>query len=87
MSVYLQSIELNEFNGRFTEKITFSKGLNFLSGENGTGKTTLIKKIKEFANNNNTSLKFVSDITTISADNQLEIFALSPKRNSEKKCR
>ena len=85
MSIYLQSIEIDEFGGRFTETIEFSGGLNFLSGENGTGKTTLIKKIKEYATNNNSLLNFYSDIPNINTANQLEIFALSPKRNSEKK--
>ncbi len=33
-------------NGRFATSFEFSAGLNILSGEDGTGKTQLIKSIK-----------------------------------------
>lgn len=84
MYAYIKSVTLNEFDGIFNQVINFNNSLNILSGENGTGKTTVIKKIKEFSNNNSPEVTFKTDDPSIQTSNQLEIFALSPKRNSEK---
>jgi|GEM_PF-1601544 len=85
MSAYIKSIKITEFEGALDQALEFEEGLNILSGENGTGKTTVLKKIKEFAGGNNPSIAIFSDNEKITLPNQLSIYALSPKRNSEKK--
>jgi len=63
---------INLMEGSFIGEILFSNGLNIISGENGTGKTKLLQKIKggqkEFGDN-------------IATD---KIVAFSPKRNADK---
>ncbi len=72
MNPYVVSAEVNIFNGFLAGSIPFERGLNILSGENGTGKTQLLREIK------------LGHIKTSSADT-LRILAFSPKRNSERK--
>lgn len=72
---YIKSISINEFSGAFNQTINFSSGLNILSGVNGTGKTTVLKRLKE---------QFATEKTqregTVS-----KVLAFNPKRNAEKK--
>lgn len=74
-NIYIKSIPVNLFNGVFNTVINFNNGLNIISGINGTGKTQLLQLLK--ANSGNTS-----DATKKSSE--LTIFAISPKRNTEK---
>lgn len=71
---YIESISVNLFNGVFNSEIKFKNGLNLISGENGTGKTQLIKQLKSSEDR-----KFFSDILT----NRIVVF--NPLRNAEKK--
>ena len=80
----IKSIRMNEFAGAFSETINFQNGLNILSGENGTAKTTILKRIKEYCNNNSGDIVIESNDPQVKSPNQLQIFAMSPKRNAEK---
>lgn len=72
---YIKSIAINEFEGAFNQTIHFKTGLNILSGVNGTGKTTALKRIKERLNTDQ-----VQKEGTIAG-----VISFSPKRNAEKK--
>jgi predicted ATPase len=74
---YIKSITVNEFNGKFNQIIEFNPYLNILSGINGTGKTKVLKLLKQGTNVNIEphELQF----------HQLKILVLSPKRNAEKR--
>lgn len=73
---HIKSISINEFNGSLNQKISFLSGLNIFSGVNGTGKTTVLKRLKERIN----------DHQVIEVENTINgILAFSPKRNAEKK--
>ena len=71
---YIESCQVNLFEGVFNQTITFSKGLNIISGENGTGKTQLLKWIKD----NKNSVFFKNQQTD-------RVVVFNPKRNAEKK--
>lgn len=71
---YIELMSVNLFNGIFNTDIKFCNGLNILSGENGTGKTTVIQQLKGSGNK-----KFFSDITTD------KIVVFNPLRNAEKR--
>jgi len=43
----IQYVNINEFDGRFSAKVQLQKGLNIIAGENGTGKTRFLLKIKQ----------------------------------------
>jgi len=75
MNAYIKSVTVDLFNGIFNTTINFSNGLNIISGVNGSGKTQLLKLIKE-------NRGIVSEDGKNSAD--LAILAISPKRNTEK---
>lgn len=75
MNTYIKSVAVDLFNGIFNTVINFSNGLNIVSGVNGSGKTQLLKLIKD---NKGTA----SEDKKNSAD--LAILAISPKRNTEK---
>lgn len=66
---------MNLFGGIFNTTITFSNGLNIISGVNGTGKTQVLQQLK-----NNSGI--VSEEGGSSAN--LAIFAISPKRHTER---
>lgn len=72
---HIKSISIHEFDGSFSQVINFEEGLNILSGVNGTGKTTVLKRIRE-----NLGTDRVQKDGTVS-----KILAFSPKRNAEKK--
>src|SRR3989344_3412774 len=72
---YIKSIAINEFEGAFNQTIHFNVGLNILSGVNGTGKTTVLKRIKE-----QLSTDKVQREGTVA-----KVLAFNPKRNAEKK--
>lgn len=72
MNPCVVSAEVNIFNGFLAGSIPFERGLNILSGENGTGKTQLLREIK-------------MGHIRVSTDTSLKILAFSPKRNSERK--
>lgn len=74
---YIKSINVNLFNGKFNQILTFNAGLNILSGVNGTGKTKVLQLLKQGVN-------IAIEPNNIQF-NQLKIIALSPKRNAEKK--
>ena len=75
MNTYIKSVPVNLFNGILNTVINFNNGLNIVSGINGTGKTQLLQLLK--GNSGNTS-----DANKKSSE--LAIFAISPKRNTEK---
>ncbi len=66
---------VNMFNGIFNITVTFDNGLNIISGVNGTGKTQILRLLKENKGITSTAEK---------SSDQLSIFAISPKRNTEK---
>ncbi|MFA6662372.1 MAG: AAA family ATPase [Bacilli bacterium] len=74
-NIYIKSVPVNLFNGVFNTVINFNNGLNIISGINGTGKTQVLQLLK---NNQGVS----SDATKRTSE--LSIFAISPKRNTEK---
>jgi len=72
---WIKSIAVYEFDGKLDQTIIFEAGLNILSGVNGTGKTTVLKRLKDQIGTDR-----IQKEGTIS-----KIVALSPKRNAEKK--
>jgi predicted ATPase len=70
---YIESCDVNLFEGIFKQKIIFKSGLNIISGENGTGKTKLLEWLKT------KHKKFFQGKGTPN------IVAFNPKRNSEKR--
>lgn len=74
----IQYVNINEFNGLFSAKVELQKGLNIIAGENGTGKTRFLLKIKQ-----NQQLELYGGASTQNI--QQKIFALSPKRNSQRR--
>jgi len=72
---HIKSVSIHEFDGAFSQVIKFDAGLNILSGVNGTGKTTVLKRIREQLGTDR-----VQKDGTVS-----KILAFSPKRNAEKK--
>lgn len=74
-NTYIKSISINLFNGIFNTTINFTNGLNIISGVNGTGKTQLLSLLKD-----NRGIVSVDGKTST----DLTIFAISPKRNTEK---
>lgn len=69
---HILSADINLFGGIFSESIPFKQGLNILSGENGTGKTHVLREIKKG--------KFQSPEGT-----SPRVIAFNPKRNSDRK--
>lgn len=74
---YIQSINVNLFNGKFNQIIFFHPNLNILSGINGTGKTKVLQLLKQGIN--------VNIYPNNTQFNQMKVIALSPKRNAEKR--
>jgi len=76
---YIKSIPVNLFSGIFNTTVHFINGLNLISGVNGTGKTEVLKLLK-------TDQAIIesgdSGKTKVS---ELDVFPISPKRNTEKK--
>lgn len=74
---YIKSINVNLFNGKFSQIISLNPSLNILSGINGTGKTKVLQLLKQGVNVNiePSNIQF----------NQIKVIALSPKRNAEKR--
>jgi len=73
MNPYIQSIAINLFGGIFNNKIKFQNGLNIISGENGTGKTQVIQRLKN------------GEGRIFSEDNETSrIVVFNPLRNAEK---
>lgn len=70
---YIQSIPINLFGGIFNSEILFQNGLNILSGENGTGKTSVINLLKSDTN----KIFFENNPTS-------RIVVFNPLRNAEK---
>lgn len=57
----IESIELKNFTVFKSLKIDFSKGINIIIGENGTGKTQLLKAI--YADVQISKSKYIDDIS------------------------
>lgn len=74
-NTYIKSLPVNLFGGIFNTTITFTNGLNIISGVNGTGKTQVLTQLK-----NNSGIVSVDGANSAS----LAIFAISPKRNTER---
>jgi ABC-type cobalamin/Fe3+-siderophores transport system ATPase subunit len=77
---YVEEFELNEYSGALHLTVRFSEGLNIIGGENGTGKTTLIRRLRESINGGPTKIHRDDP----SRPNVIRVFALSPKRNAER---
>lgn len=71
----VEKVTVNEFGGAISYTVTLKRGMNIISGENGTGKTRLLQAIKT----GNGVTAFDSE----SFNNQ-RVFAINPKRNSER---
>ncbi|MDD5552193.1 MAG: AAA family ATPase [Candidatus Pacebacteria bacterium] len=74
---YIKNINVNLFNGKFNQIISFGPNLNILSGVNGTGKTKVLQLLKQGTN--------VNVEPGVVQFNQMKVIALSPKRNAEKR--
>jgi hypothetical protein len=73
MSSYVDSVTINCWDGHFNQTLRFTPGLNIIGGENGTGKTQVLKQIK-------------AGTRTVSPPNStVRVYALSPKRNAERR--
>lgn len=72
--MHIEKLDVNLFDNAFQQTLTFSPGLNIIAGENGTGKTTVLKLIKQIKG------------ATFSEQGvgQQRILAFSPKRNSQR---
>jgi hypothetical protein len=75
----IPSVSVNLFNGLFAQTILFQPGLNIIAGENGTGKTNLLRQIKDSLNPNQGMPGRRQDAAGI------RIMAISPKRNSQRR--
>ncbi len=71
---FIESISVNLFNGIFNSEVRFQNGLNIISGENGTGKTQLIQRLK-----NDAGRKFIDN----KPSDRIVVF--NPLRNAEKR--
>ena len=78
MSKYIKTIKLNLWNSTFVQDVSFSSGLNIISGSNGTGKTKFLQFIQQ---HNNGDQQIVLDDETYTTT----ISAFSPQRNAQKK--
>ena len=76
MTPFINSISINVFDGAFKETIAFKYRLNLLSGVNGSGKTTILRKIKN---------KEGIEVRPSDKMEELKILAFSPKRNAVRK--
>lgn len=72
MTSFILSANVDMFSGALSGSIPFGKGLNLLSGENGTGKTRILQAIK-------------SGQVTTDDSSSARMLAFSPKRNSERR--
>jgi len=72
MNPYIENVPVNIQDGLFEHTISFNKGLNILSGENGTLKTKILSAIK-------------SQNPTTNDGQKATVMAFSPKRNVERK--
>jgi predicted ATPase len=74
---YISVVNPNLFDGKFSCRIEFGPGLNIVSGENGTGKTQLLKLLK------------TKERIDISGDERpvrsLSVLAINPQRNAERR--
>jgi len=70
---FLNSKEVNLFNGIFRGIIEFKDGLNLISGENGTCKTYLLREIKSAETEPHNRRRQTGSE---------KVYAISPKRNS-----
>lgn len=87
---YISKVEINLFNGVFKETIEFNKGLNLITGENGTGKTQLLTHIKNFIGHvnqpagHNQPNQPIKIYVTKTGNVHTRLTAFSPKRNATK---
>ena len=76
MPGHVKSVRMDLWNGGFTETLAFQPGLNILSGENGAGKTMVLKAIRQGSGVARDGLP---------EGQALRIHSMSPKRNSERR--
>jgi predicted ATPase len=70
---FIESVSINLFDGIFNSEVRFRNGLNIISGENGTGKTQLIQRLKS-----GSTKKFFGNRNTD------RVVVFNPLRNAEK---
>ncbi|MEK7516955.1 MAG: AAA family ATPase [Patescibacteria group bacterium] len=78
MNLFVEKIKISQFGGIFDQEVSFTNGLNIISGENGTGKTRLLTAIK-------VDSVLAANSQGLINGNQTKILAFSPKRNSQRK--
>lgn len=83
MGKYVSAVQVDLLNGAFKERVSFSEGLNIVSGANGTGKTKLLSHIRD--NFGNQAIVEIVQLGSLPmAATGARVQAINPRRNSQR---